>query len=187
MPSIETVFLDRDGIINVAPPDCEYISNWDQFSFLPRVVQAIRLLTQAEMRIFIVTNQRGIARGLVLEEDLLTIHQRMLDVLSRGGGRIDGIYYCPHERGECSCRKPDVGLFLRARAACPGVDFGKAVVVGDSLSDMEAGHRLGCRNILVRNPNRATEEALRIALMRGIRIHGLAESLFDAVSRFVLC
>jgi D-glycero-D-manno-heptose 1,7-bisphosphate phosphatase len=186
MPRVETAFLDRDGVVNSSPPEGDYIRTWEQFRFLPRAIDALRLLTAAGVRVIVATNQRGVARGLMSEDELLGIHARMLEALEREGARIDAIYYCPHEKGECSCRKPDVGLFLRARKDFPEIDFAKSAMVGDSLSDMEAGQRLGCRNILVPNPHREIDETVREAAARGLRIHEVAGSLFDAVSRLIL-
>jgi D-glycero-D-manno-heptose 1,7-bisphosphate phosphatase len=186
MPRVETAFLDRDGVINVSPPEGDYIRTWEQFRFLPRAIDALRLLTAAGVRVIVATNQRGVARGLMSEDELLGIHARMLEALEREGAGIDATYYCPHEKGECSCRKPDVGLFLRARKDFPEIDFAESAMVGDSLSDMEAGQRLGCRNILVPNPHREIDETIREAAVRGIRIHVVADSLFDAVSRLIL-
>jgi D-glycero-D-manno-heptose 1,7-bisphosphate phosphatase len=186
MPRVETAFLDRDGVVNSSPPDGDYIRTWEQFRFLPRAIDALRLLTAAGVRVIVATNQRGVARGLMSEDELLGIHARMLEALEREGAGIDAIYYCPHEKGECSCRKPDVGLFLRARKDFPEIDFAKSAMVGDSLSDMEAGQRLGCRNILVPNPHREIDETVREAAARGLRIHEVAGSLFDAVSRLIL-
>jgi len=187
MPRVETAFLDRDGVVNSSPPEGDYIRTWEEFRFLPRAAEALRLLTGAGVRVIVATNQRGVARGLVSEGELLNIHARMLEALKREGARIDAIYYCPHEKGECSCRKPNVGMFLKARKDFPEINFAKAAMVGDSLSDMEAGQRLGCRNILVPNPHRKIDETIREAAVRGIRIHAVADSLFDAVNRVILC
>lgn len=186
MPRIETVFLDRDGVVNTSPPEGEYIRRWEDFAFLPHVVDALQLLTKAAVRVVIATNQRGVARGLMSESDLLRIHRCLLEALEREGATVHGIYYCPHEKGTCSCRKPDIGLFLRAKQDFPEIDFSTAAMIGDTISDMEAGQQLGCMNILLPNAHRSVEETIRTAVSRGVRIDAVADSLFDAVTRFSL-
>ena len=95
------------------------------------------------------TNQRGIARGLMTEADLAEIHRQMIADVATAGGTIAAIYHCPHDVGACSCRKPELGLFLQAQRDFPDLDFASAALIGDSSSDMAAGARLGCRTILV--------------------------------------
>jgi histidinol-phosphate phosphatase family protein len=97
-----TVFLDRDGTINVKPPEGDYVKPWDEFEFLRGAATAVRELFDAGLRVVIVTNQRGIARGLMKEEDLADIHARMVAAI----GRDVPICHCPHDEGECDCRKP---------------------------------------------------------------------------------
>jgi D-glycero-D-manno-heptose 1,7-bisphosphate phosphatase len=144
----DTIFLDRDGVINRKRDD-DYVKRWSEFEFLPRVQEALQLLTQAGARLIIVTNQRGIARGWMTEADLHDIHARMQTELEAAGARIAAIYYCPHDKDQCDCRKPGVGLFLQAQRDFPDLEFAKAVLIGDSASDMEAGAKLGCRHILL--------------------------------------
>ena len=95
-------------------------------------------------RIFVVTNQRGIARGLMTVNDLKLVNDFMLQGIEQSGGRIDKVYFCPHDRGQnCGCRKPDIGMALQARHEFPEVDFSKSIMVGDSTSDMEFGQKAG--------------------------------------------
>lgn len=145
---VDTVFLDRDGVINRRLPG-DYVKSWDEFEFLPRAQEALALLTAAGLRLIVVTNQRGIARGLMTTADLHAIHRRMLDELAAAGAHVAAVYYCPHDRNECECRKPKIGLLLRARRDFPVIDFARAVVIGDTPSDIEAGKRAGCRTIFV--------------------------------------
>ena len=141
----ETVFLDRDGVINVKAPEGEYIKSWDEFTFLPGAVEAVAALRRARRRIVIVTNQRGIALGEMTEADLAAIHVRMLEEI----GPVDAIYHCPHDDGECDCRKPLPGMLLRAAAEVPGVELRRSVMIGDSETDIEAGRAVGARTIKV--------------------------------------
>jgi D-glycero-D-manno-heptose 1,7-bisphosphate phosphatase len=143
-----TVFLDRDGVINRHRPG-DYVKTWEEFEFLPGACEALRLLTARRVRVVIVTNQRGIARGLFSEEALRAVHQRMLDVVTQSGAAVAGIYFCPHDEGQCECRKPRVGLFLEAQRDFPDIDFSTSLVIGDSESDMQAGAKLGCATVLV--------------------------------------
>jgi D-glycero-D-manno-heptose 1,7-bisphosphate phosphatase len=183
-PCPKTVFLDRDGVINRKVPDGSYVKCWEEFVFLPGVNDALRLIKRAGYRVIVVTNQRGIARRLMTERDLRRIHAHMLTDLAQAGVQIDALYYCPHEVGQCRCRKPQTGLFWRAKRDFPDIDFDSSFVMGDSLSDMEAGARLGCRNILIAEPRRA-ESLLATARARGVAIAGDAPSLCDAVLRYM--
>ena len=185
MTDIKTVFLDRDGVINPKRAEGDYVKRWEEFEFLPRAKEALRLLCQAGLRLIIITNQRGIARGLMTEADLRKIHQQMLDELAEVGVRIDALYCCPHEGGECSCRKPQIGLFLQAQEDFPGIDFSRSVVIGDSLADMEAGARLGHQVFLIADPLHK-DKMVEDARAGDIPIDGVAQSLFDAVVQYVL-
>ncbi len=140
------VFLDRDGVINERIKD-GYVTDWEEFQFLPGVKEAIESLKREGFLIIIITNQRGIARGLMTEEDLREIHRRMQEEL--GEGNIDAIYFCPHDEDEeCECRKPKPGLFLTAQRKFK-IDFNSSYIIGDSESDMEAGETLGLKRIFI--------------------------------------
>ncbi len=144
-----TIFLDRDGVINRKRPEGDYVKRWEEFEFLPGVLEAIPKLNEVARRVIVVTNQRGVARGRMTEEALQEIHRKMLEAITAAGGRIDAVYHCPHEEGTCECRKPRIGLFLQAKRDFPDIDFREAVVVGDSPTDLEAAQRLGCGGVLV--------------------------------------
>ena len=139
-----TLFLDRDGVINKRI-ERDYVREWSQFKFLPNTLDALRILKGIFGRIIVVTNQRGIGRNLMTYQDLQLIHANMLEIVKKSGGRIDAVYYCPHdyEKGYCLCRKPNVGMAIQAKKDFPDIDFSKSVMVGDSLSDMDFGKRLG--------------------------------------------
>jgi D-glycero-D-manno-heptose 1,7-bisphosphate phosphatase len=144
-----SLFLDRDGVINRRLPD-EYVRNWSEFEFLPEALAAIARFSGIFARLFVVTNQRGIGRGLMSEADLAEIHGRMLDTVREHDGRIDRIYHCPHDLdARCDCRKPEIGLALRARADFPEVDFSRAIMVGDSKSDMQFAARAGMKKVWI--------------------------------------
>lgn len=171
---LSTIFLDRDGVINRRLPD-EYVTTWAEFEFLPGAQEALRLLTEAGLRLIIITNQRGIARGLMSETDLHDIHARMLAELARAGALIAAIYHCPHDKNQCDCRKPAPGLLFQAQRDFPDLDFAASVLIGDSWSDMQAGRRAGCRTFLITNEAQAeSDEALALAT------DGTARSLYEA-------
>lgn len=142
----KAVFLDRDGTINEDPG---YLSDPEGFRMLPTVIEGIRLLNEAAFLVVVITNQSGVARGLLTLETLASIHRRMKEDLRAGGARIDGIYYCPHHPDDgCTCRKPGSGLLERAIDEL-GIDPVKSFIVGDRLTDIEAGRSIGCRTVLV--------------------------------------
>jgi D-glycero-D-manno-heptose 1,7-bisphosphate phosphatase len=146
---IGTVFLDRDGVLNRKAPDGEYIARWEDFTVLDGVPEALARLQHAGLRVLVVTNQRGAALGRYSAADVDAIHSRFQQLLSARSARIDAFYVCPHDHGECDCRKPLPGLFRQAVADFPAVSPESSVMIGDSLVDMEFGRRLGMRTILI--------------------------------------
>jgi D-glycero-D-manno-heptose 1,7-bisphosphate phosphatase len=173
------VFLDRDGVINRRAPEGEYITQVSDFELLPGVGAALRELSGAGAALFVATNQRGVARGLLSEPTLAQIHGRMAADLEAAHVRLDGVYVCPHAEGECDCRKPGVGLMLQAQADHPWIDFGRSHMIGDSMRDLEAGHRLGMRLWAV-GPDHAA--VVSEAAVKGIQVSGSAESLAELVA-----
>ena len=151
------MFLDRDGVINQKAPEHDYIKSWKEFCFLPGVQEAIRRIHQKGYLVIVVTNQRGIARGLMAENDLQEIHQKMCEELRKHGAHIDDIFYCPHDiKDNCTCRKPKAGMLISAQNKWD-IDFTQSYIIGDSNSDIEAGQRVGCRGILMTDLMKAVE------------------------------
>jgi len=146
---LRAVFLDRDGVINRKMPEGQYVTGWQHFELLPGVAKAIARLNHAGLRVVVVTNQRGIALGLYSVADVEHIHQQLQLQLTASGAHIDGFYFCPHDKRECTCRKPLPGLFEQARADFPQIDVASSLIIGDSLSDIEFGHNLGMRTIFL--------------------------------------
>lgn len=148
------VFLDRDGVINQDPP--HYAHRIDQLEIIPRVAEAICLLNEADFKVIVVSNQSGIARGYYREEDTITFNQAIRDQVGRKGAIIDAFYYCPHHpeakiekyRTACKCRKPSPGMLIRA-ADDFSIDLTRSYLIGDKVSDIEAGMNAGCKTILV--------------------------------------
>jgi len=146
-----TLFLDRDGVINQKIND-DYVRQWSEFYFIDGFLDAIPILTKTFKRLAIVTNQRGIGRGLMTADDLALIFENLQKEFQKLGGNIDAFYHCPHDySAKCSCRKPKIGMGLQARADFPDLDFRKALIVGDSISDMEFGKKLGMKTVFVTN------------------------------------
>ena len=177
---VRYVFLDRDGVLNRKLPEGAYVSDWAQFEWLPGAVEAIARMNRAGLTVIVVSNQRGIALGGVSVEQLELIHGQMRSHLARQGARLDAIYHCPHDQGECNCRKPDTGLFEQARKDFPEVNADNSVVIGDSLSDIQAGRKLGMRTIFIEGePDRQKAGAQEAASLAD----EVATSLLQAVEK----
>lgn len=144
-----TLFIDRDGVINKHRPD-DYVKCWDEFEFLPGVLDAFVLLAKSFRRIILVSNQRGVGKGLMTEVDLQDIHQRMVSEIIHAGGRLDRIYYCTDTNNDSLNRKPNSGMALQAQKDFPDIIFKESVMVGDSMSDIEFGERLGMKTIFIK-------------------------------------
>jgi len=155
-----TLFLDRDGTINEKFDD-DYVKNWRQFKFLAGAVEGLKILNRIFGKTIIVTNQRGIGKGLMKKQDLDLFHQNMLSVLRVQGVHIDKIYYCPHnyEIENCNCRKPNIGMALDAKDDFHDIDFRKSVMVGDSLSDMVFGRTLSMITVLIDNESKPVTDS----------------------------
>jgi D-glycero-D-manno-heptose 1,7-bisphosphate phosphatase len=149
------VFLDRDGTIN---EEVGYLSDLAQLKLIPGVGAAIKKLNEAGLKVVLVTNQSGVARGYFTESFVQETHARLEQMLRDEGARLDGIYYCPHHPTAgsppytvaCDCRKPGTGLIDRA-ARDLAIDVKKSYVVGDKWSDVELGQRAGAHAILVKS------------------------------------
>lgn len=146
---LRTVFLDRDGVLNEKMPEGQYVRSWGEFHLLPGVVEAIAQLNRRGLRVVVVSNQRGIALKLYSAADVAAMHSRLQDLLASHGAHIDAFYVCPHDKGECNCRKPLPGMFEQATREFPDISAATSVMIGDSLSDMEFGARLSMQIILI--------------------------------------
>ncbi|MFQ5924229.1 MAG: HAD-IIIA family hydrolase [Anaerolineales bacterium] len=141
------IFLDRDGVISENRAD--YVKSWDEFVFLPNVLEPLRRISRRHLAIVLITNQSGIGRGYVAKSTVENIHQQMRDIIHAAGGRVDAIYYCPHRPAEdCSCRKPKPGL-LNLAAWELNLDLTKSFFIGDAVSDVEAALSVGCSPVYV--------------------------------------
>src|SRR5579872_1937066 len=126
-PEVEAVFLDRDGVINENRSD--HVKCWSEFRFLPGAREAIARLTRAGVRVFVITNQAIVNRGLAPQAVVDGVNERMVQEIEKSGGRVEAVAYCPHRSEEqCQCRKPQPGLLLRL-AAQHSIDLDSAVVI----------------------------------------------------------
>jgi D-glycero-D-manno-heptose 1,7-bisphosphate phosphatase len=175
---LKVVFMDRDGVINKDRSD--YVKNWSEFEFLPRSLDALKLLNLNDYHIILLTNQSAVNRRMVTEAGLLEIHKKMNAAVADHGGSIEAIYYCPHTPADgCACRKPEPGLIYRARADY-GLDLSKTCMIGDSLKDIWCARRAGCgRVILVRTGH--GKEAERLCRDAGTEADHVADDLMAAV------
>ena len=144
-----TIFLDRDGVINRNPPGGDYVKGWEEFEFLPGARGAIARLTQAGFRLLVITNQACIGKGIVSQEIVQQIHESMMLEIARSGGRIEAVLCCPHLPGDaCHCRKPSPGLLIRAQEEYQ-VDLGRAIMIGDTVNDVQAAASVKVPAIMV--------------------------------------
>ena len=146
---MKVIFLDRDGVINRDPGFGDYIKSWKEFEFLPGSIEGIKLLNKNGYRIFVISNQAGVAKGLYSEKDLKDITDNMLKEIESQGGKIESVSYCTHlPDAGCSCRKPKTGLIEKATKGFD-IDFKKSYFIGDSRLDIGAGKNIGCKTILL--------------------------------------
>ena len=135
----DTLFLDRDGVINYKIEN-DYVKSIQDFKFIPEFIYVVKDLSLLFNRIIIITNQQGIGKGLMSISDLNEIHEHMLNTINANNGKIDKIYFCPHLASEnCFCRKPSPGMIQKAFQDYPDIDRSKSYFIGDSDSDMQAG------------------------------------------------
>jgi len=143
------VLLDRDGVLNVKMPPAEYVRSWKDWRWLPYVKEALKLFNEAGFCVIVITNQPGIARGHMREEDLKEIHDCMLQETVQAGGRIEKVYFCPHGWDEnCQCRKPEPGMIYQAQREY-NLDLSRTYFIGDDERDRAAALTAGCPFILM--------------------------------------
>lgn len=147
-----TLFLDRDGVINVDKVG-SYIFNADEFVFLPGAPDFFKKLSDLFGRIIVVTNQRGVGRGLMTEKDLAGIHDKMVTAIEAIGGKIDGIYFAPAIVNNDPLRKPNPGMAFQAQQDFPDIDLSKSVMIGNKHSDMLFGKNAGMYTVFVATTN----------------------------------
>lgn len=162
----KTLFLDRDGVINVRIPE-DYVREISEFHFIQGALEAIKILAEYFNKIIIVTNQQGIGKGLITEKEVNIVHNYMISKITDAGGRIDQVFMSPDLRDSRSfTRKPAVGMGIAARKLYPSIRFRHCIMVGDTFSDMLFGHRLGMVTVLVGNDKKELSKASEITDLR---------------------
>ncbi len=171
------VFLDRDGTLN---PDTRYLASPDAFALFPNVPEAVRQLNLAGLKVILVTNQSGIARGYFSYQDLEIIHKKLHNGLAEAKAWLDDVFVCPHHPDdECRCRKPNPGMIEQAIVRHT-IDLSTSYVVGDQHLDIELAHRVGAKGILVMTgPN--SQDSLAVCHQKKISIDFIAPCFSDAV------
>ncbi|SRR5579871_3481210 len=144
-----TLFLDRDGVLNYEKP-FDYIYSYEEFTFYDGVPEAVRIFTGKFARIILTSNQRGVGKGLMTEEDLLDIHRKMLRDLAAAGGKIDKIYYSTSINDADPLRKPNPGMAWLAKKDFPEIDFSQSIMVGNNISDMDFGRNAGMFTVFLK-------------------------------------
>lgn len=174
------VFLDRDGVLNEKMPEGQYVTSWSEFNLLPGVAESIARLNHAGLRVMVVSNQRCVALGLCTVADVDTIHSSFQNLLKNHDAHVDGFYFCPHDEGQCNCRKPLPGLYEQAAAEFPEITAGSSAMIGDSLPDIEFGRRLGMLTVFIDgDPELQKKGSLTAGELAGLRCASLAAAVDD--------
>ena len=174
--SFSALFIDRDGVINRRIND-GYVTSPSDFEFLPGVLDAFKIFQTKFQRIFIVTNQQGIGKGLMTEKDLEEVHSYMLEELEKAEIKIDKIYFCPALKTDNSPRrKPEIGMALEAKKEFPDIDLQTSIMIGDTTSDMKFGKNAGMKTILTVPDNYSDENDAYIDEVHN-GLHGYALEL----------
>ena len=144
-----TLFLDRDGVINVRIID-GYVTKTEEFEFLPNVIEAFKIFKNKFKRIIVVTNQQGVGKGVMTIEDVISVHNYMNQQIENQGGKIDKIYFCPQLKSVAdNYRKPSPKMAFFAKDNFPEIDFSKSIMVGDMNSDIEFGKNAGMKTVFI--------------------------------------
>lgn len=173
------IFLDRDGVI--IENRAEYVRRWEDVTFIPEALTALKALSHTRYKIVIVTNQSAVGRGIVPLAAAEQIGERIVEVIKKNSGHVDGVFVCYHAPdANCDCRKPRPGLLFQAAAAL-SIDLSRSVMVGDAISDIQAGQNAGVQQtFLVRTGRGAAQAALpEAAHLRHFRI---CDTLADVVT-----
>lgn len=152
------IFLDRDGVIIENRSD--YVRSWADVEIFPQAIDALVALCDSPYRIVLVTNQSAVGRGIITRETAEGINDRLLAVIQEAGGRVDAVFMCPHGPDDgCDCRKPLPGLLLRAAVELD-IDLSRSLMIGDALTDIQAGQAAGVVSVLLRTGRGRDQEQL---------------------------
>lgn len=147
---MKVIFVDRDGVINKYPGDTKYVTSWKEFRFLPAAKLAIARLYKNKFKIFVISNQAGVGKGLFSQKALDNITENMLQAIEKSKGKIAAVYYCTHRRqDDCSCRKPRTGLIDIVRKKYSIRNLDNSFFIGDTIRDINTAKTAGLKSILV--------------------------------------
>ena len=173
-----TIFLDRDGTLNY---DAGYIKSPEELILFPDVVEAMARLKQSGTRVVLITNQSGIARGFLSEDDLHLIHRKLERDLAQQGGALDGIFFCSHHPDDaCQCRKPKPGLIQQATQEFD-INLSRSYYVGDKAIDMQLANTVGAKAVLVMT-SEYSQDAVQAMKNKEISVSFVAENFGEAVT-----
>lgn len=170
-----TLFLDRDGVINVENKG-SYITNWADFNFCDGALDALGQLGELFDNIVVVTNQRGVGRGIMSLDSLNDIHLNMVETVVENGGAISKVYACTAINDDDHNRKPNTGMAQQAKEDFPEIDFSKAIMVGNNLSDMQFGKKMGMYTVFLTT----TQPAITLP-------HDLIDEQYPSLQSWVSC
>jgi D-glycero-D-manno-heptose 1,7-bisphosphate phosphatase len=178
------IFLDRDGVINENCP--HYVRTWEDVSFIPQAITALRVMAPLPYKIIVVTNQSAVGRGILTLDEAESLNRQIQVEVQAQGGRIDALFLCPHApHDDCPCRKPKPGMLLQA-AQRYHLDLARSIMVGDALSDVMAGRAAGVRAAALVLTGRGREQ---VKLESAAALHPfpiyptLSEALDDLIIR----
>lgn len=155
---IDAIFLDRDGVI--IHNRANYVRGWRDVRIYPTSLIALRRLAVRlpRVKIVIITNQSAVGRGLTSRQTVDGINQQLVGVIESAGGRIDGVYLCPHAPADdCDCRKPKPGLLYQASRQLH-ISLSRSILIGDAFTDLEAGHRAGIQHLILVKTGRGNQQ-----------------------------
>lgn len=176
------LFLDRDGVIIENRPD--YIRSWDDVFIYPHVLDALAHASRSNYMIVIVTNQSVVGRGFITLEEAEKLNRRLVNIIEEAGGRVDGVFMCPHRPDEgCACRKPEPGLLLKA-AQSLSLDLSASALIGDAMSDLEAGKAAGVSKLVLVRTGRGAAQSSHINLRDLGEEVMVCDTLADALYSF---
>ena len=178
------LFIDRDGTINI---DKDYLTDPADLEFIDRSPEAIAAANKLGLKVIVISNQSGVSRGIMTVEQVESVNSRLTKMLSDMGAHVDAMYYCPHhpDYGDgirCNCRKPDIGMLLRAKDEL-GIDLKNSFVIGDKWSDVKCGENAGTFTSLVLTGYGKAD--YQRCIDDGIKIDYLANDLYDSIINFV--
>jgi D-glycero-D-manno-heptose 1,7-bisphosphate phosphatase len=176
------IFLDRDGVIIENKSD--YVRDWSEVKIFPEAIQTLSHSALRNYKIVVVTNQSAIGRGLISLETATEINRRLVHFIHDCGGKVDGVYLCPHKPDDdCSCRKPKPGLLLQAAGEL-SLDLRRSWMIGDAWSDVQAGQNAGVQHAVLLKTGRGREELL-LPRPENITSHLIFDNLFQAINAII--